>query len=365
MTTPVFSAEYVAEEIDRIITASALNQHPDIRQTLQSITARDENFAQSGGAFFHLADNAFTSAENFTHIHIDRYRQTARPSLPALAVYHALRLELDSHSPEYKALLLVAVRAEIAETVEPDYHNRNHYLDVAALTANLLAKNNHMAQTGDAAALTKAEQALTLLAAVGHDLGHAGKSNPPDQPLFNEENSFQLMEPLLLEAGLHDAQIVQVRTILRTTSPNGAHAVLKEAAKRQRDGAEQKRDGTIAAPPTNPLFAELQTTLANNPKLTQMAAMVSDADLYGSAGAGLQANRMMSGWLTAEGRKYNNSSLDFTTDAARLFFFDSIVGKDGFASTAGRTAGNAQFQAMRAETAARPAMRKSNPPPSL
>jgi hypothetical protein len=344
MTIPVFSAEYIAQEINRILDDSLLSGHPDIQQTLQSITARDEEFAHNGGAFFHLGDD--TRTENFTQLHIDRYRQTGRPSLPALAIYHALRLELDNHSPEYRALLLVAVRTEMTDAVEPDYHNRNHFLDVTAMTANLLAKNNAMARAGDSLALTKAEQALTLLSALGHDLGHTGKSNPPDRPLFNEEKSFHLMEPLLREAGLHDTQISQVGTILRTTSPNGAHAVLKSTAKAQ-------REGTTATPTDNAPFAELQQTLANNPKLTQMAAMVSDADLYSSAGAGLRANQIMSACLTAEGIKYNNSSLDFTTDSARLFFLDSIVGKDGFASTAGRAAWNAQFHALRADTAAR------------
>ncbi|MCE9508347.1 MAG: hypothetical protein K8R48_08585, partial [Alphaproteobacteria bacterium] len=108
-------------------------------------------------------------------------------------------------------------------------------------------------------------------------------------------------------------------------------------------------------------FPDLKA-LAGDAKLTQMAAIVSDADLYASSGAGLKSNMVMSELLTRENRKHGGTA-DFTNDNARLFFLDSIVGKEGFASAPGRAAANDNLESLRAETARRIAAGKKPPPP--
>lgn len=358
-------------------------QNPDIirelggadsfNQTLKSIGSLDQKFEQRGGVFFHTGSNAFETADKFTQVHIDEYRATGRPSLPALAAHHADQLGLDKGSAEYKAMIMVATRAEVDAGITPDYHNKFHYTDVAAMTANLLAKNNEFVAAGDprGVPLTKAEQAITLMTAIGHDIDHMGKSNPPNDPLYNEKQSFKAMEPLMREAGLTEQQIKNVHTILMTTSPNGPHAILKSLAKGDRDGAPATLDGIRDAdiegkkkmgvdPATiKPLDFPVLKDLEGNSKLTQMAAMVSDADLYASGGAGMKSNMVMSTALTEEGKKFMGSPLDFTTDGSRKFFLDGIVGKEGYASNAGREVINAQFEALRNETEQRLAAAKA------
>lgn len=370
MTDPVPSADQIAREINRVLAENPraiadIGGNDQIQRTLQNITELDRSFQERGGVFFHSGSNAFETAERFTQIHVEQYRETGRPSLPALAVHHAEALGLDKASAEYKAMLMVAVRAEMETSVKPDYHSKNHYLDVAAMTANLLEKNNDMVAQGKGIALTKQDQALAFIAAIGHDLDHEGKSNPSTDPLFNEKKSFAIMEPLLKDAGLTPQQIADARTILMTTSPNGPHAMLKTMAKGIRDGEPitvegiqeldrafneklGKTAGNLGLQQLD--FSEDLGRLNNNPKLIQMAAMVSDADLYASGGAGMKANEVMSRLLTDEGVKYNNSKLDFTTDGSRKFFLDGIVGQEGFASDAGRETANEMFKAMRTET---------------
>lgn len=346
-------------------------------QTLANISTLDTQFDARGGIFFETGSDAFQTAEKFTQVHIDEYRSNGRPSLPALAAHHAEKLGIDTGTPEYKAILLVAARAEVEQAVMPDYHNQFHYTDVAAMTANLLEKNNEMVKAGDprGTPLTKQEQAITLLTAIGHDIDHAGKSNPPDDPLYNEKKSFKAMEPLMREAGLTEQQIKDVHTILMTTSPNGPHAVLKSLAKADREGEpttleaikqadieRKKKPGVATQSTIKPLDFPVLKDLEGNAKLTQMAAMVSDADLYASGGAGMKSSMVMSAALTEEGKKFMGSPLDFTTDGSRKFFLDGIVGTDGYASQAGREVINAQFEALRAETNQRLAAAKPEPP---
>ena len=70
--------------------------------------------------------------------------------------------------------------------------------------------------------------------------------------------------------------------------------------------------------------------------------------LYASAGAGIKANKEMSKRFSRE------TGNDLTTDAARRYFLDNIVGKDGFASAAGgedcRPEGNEHEQGNEADS---------------
>ena len=348
MSEPSSAVAKVAEEVSRILkdNPQAFGNDPRLKRALQDIQALDKNFKEIGGIFFHAGSNAFETAEKFTQTHVESYRQTGRPSLPALAMHHAEQMGLDKNSPAYKALIMVAVRAEMKAAVTPDYHSKFHYMDVAAMTANLLEKNSEMVKAGVAGAvpLTQHEQALTFIAAMGHDLDHEGGTNPPHDPLHFEQRSFYLMEPLLQEAGLTAEDISKIYTILMTTSPDGPHAVLKAAAQAQRTGSAV--DFTAVDPKNR--FPELHV-LGRDSKLTQMAAIVSDSDLYASSGAGMKSNQVMSALFTTELKK-GDPNIDLTTDNARKFFLDNIVGKDGYASNAGRAVAAESLEALRKET---------------
>ncbi|QQG36150.1 MAG: hypothetical protein HYS17_11780 [Micavibrio aeruginosavorus] len=361
---PSEAARRAAAEVSRVVqqnpnAAASFAGHENVQTVLRDIEALDRNFSQTGGVFFRAGGNPLQTAEDFTRIHIEQYRETGRPSLPALAMHHAEKLGLDKNSPEYKAMILVSARAEMRLASTPDYHSQFHYTDVAAYTANLLEKNNDMVGANrGGTSLSKKEQALTFIAAIGHDLDHDGHGNPPHDPLFNEEKSFDKMLPLLQEAGLAAQDIKTIHTILKTTSPNGPHAVLKEAAQAQREG----RPADWGKVDKDNKFADLQAALERDPKMTQMAAMVSDADLAGSS-LSMKSNKVLSELLTAEVRKAGGN-LDFTTDGARKFFLDNIVGKEGFASDAGRETANDAFMALRKETEQRLAAAAAAPKPA-
>ena len=351
----------VYQEISRVLKGNlgAFKNDPRWWETLRQLRVLDRRFKETGGIFFHTGSNAFETAQKFTEIHVERYRQSGRPSLPALALHHAEQLGLEKDSPAYKALILVSVRAEMKAAVMPDYHSKFHYMDVGAMTANLLEKNNEMlkARAADAVVLTPQDQALTFIAAIGHDLDHDGHVNPPHDPLFNENKSFHLMEPLLQEAGLSAVDIGRIYIILMTTSPDGPHAVMKGVARAQREGTVV--DFSVIDPKNK--FPELHV-LGQDSKLAQMAAIVSDSDLYASSGAGIKSSNLMGTLLTAEMRK-DDPAIDLTTYGADKYFLDNIVGKEGYASNAGRRVAAESLAALRKHVESH--LSKPAKPPSL
>jgi hypothetical protein len=88
--------------------------------------------------------------------------------------------------------------------------------------------------------------------------------------------------------------------------------------------------------------------LAQDLRLTQMAAIVSDSDFYASSGAGMEASMVTRRLLMEEMHKAG-SNVNFSSCVVHKYFMDNIVGKDGYASAAGRAAANESFQALRAE----------------
>lgn len=366
MSDPSPAAKRIAEEISRIAghvpgVTKTFGDDKKLAETLASILATDDNFQQTGGIFFQPGSDAFETADRFTRIHVEQYRQTGRPSLPALAMHHAQILGLDPTGPHYRALILVAARAELAQAVEPDYHSKFHYVDVAAMTATYLEKNNELAAAGIPGApyLTPEQQALALTAAIGHDLDHPGGKNPPGDHYHFEEKSFRALEPLLIEAGLGRQEIGDFHTMLLTTSPDGPHAVLKAVAKAQCAG--QAPDWGKLDP--NGKFPELRAL--TTPALIQMAAILSDADLYASSGAGMKSNVKMSELFTRELQKAGHN-FDFRSDADRQYFLDNIIGEH-YASVAGLVTAGAALEALRAETKqnlSATAAKNAPPPPA-
>lgn len=373
MTDEFPSAARVEQETLAAFTDPALAPliAPDAAGLLRiqaDIRARDANFRAKKGVLFHYAATALETGRNFTRVHINQYRDEkngGRPSLPALAIAFADRLGLDAASAEYRAMILMAVRAERQVAQEPAYHNRHHFADVSALMANLLEKNNEMAAAGTGGvALSKKDQALAFIAAIRHDIGHEGGTNPPHDHYHFEKITVGETTELLKEAGLSAPDIARLDVIHWTTSPNGPHAVLKAVVEAHNRGEDAAKVFDRPADPNNPKgptlgekFPELRA-LGNDRALAQMAAMLSDADLYASAGAGFVSNDLMSEELTQEWRKARvinpktGLPFDHTTDAARAGFIDYVLGGH-FTSDAGRALGDKTVEGIKAETSRR------------
>ncbi len=327
--------------------------------TIDKIGTMDRKFDERGGVYFKLGSDPLETAASFTKVHIEEFRETGRPSLPALVSHYLDDIGLAKDSPHYKAAVLVAARAEIELAVTPEYHNTNHFADVTAHTAQLLKRHNELAAKDPSIpALTKEEIADSITAAVGHDLDHpGGKNNMPGEVpgTFDryrlENQSFSAMLPLLKEAGLPEKSIGEINVMILTTSPDGPHSILKAVAKAHQDG--NGVDWAKIDPKGE--FPELQV-LATDRKLTERSAALEDADLGASAFEGLKSNIAMSNLFTQElqSREYRNKAgllENLNGPLARSLFGQFVVG-EGPASVAGQNAVGQNYKDMQAHTKA-------------
>jgi hypothetical protein len=303
---------------------------------LREIEKKDRAFQKRKGLFLLFNSAAYNASEEFSRTHAQDFRNNGRPSLPSMAMEYASKLKLEQDNPYYNSLLLIALRAETDDLrpQSPHYHSTQHYADVFALMANFMIDSN-----------TDSRDAyLGLIAAMGHDIAHPGTGNPPEDAYKNERTAFEIMLPILKESGLNNDDIEYINIMLKTTSPNGPHSILKSVAHSRRHGIELNWDEIDS----EDRFPELEILL-HDEKLLHLCAMLSDADLFTSAGAGMNT-QLMASRLLSEEEKAAGKDLDFTTDKARMFFFDFIVGKEGFVSNSGRKFGNESYNAMRAAT---------------
>jgi len=359
-----------AHKVARILAENpqVFGDDPEVLRTMQSIRELDEKFNKRGGAFFKVNNNAFITAADFTKTHVFDYFNNGRPSLTALATHHAQLMALDKNSTDYKTLLLIAFRAEMKTAVTPDYHNKFHYLEVAAMTANLLEKNAEMvkAKVPGVVPLTQHEQALAFIAAIGHDLDHDGLSNPPQDMFFDEKKSFHMMEPVLHKAGLSPEDRDRICTILLTTSSD---AIKDEQGKRWYGPTEVMRRIVLAQragekidlskiDPAN-AFPGLCDKLIKDPHLAEICAIVTDADVAGSS-ISLVSSQQYSQRLANE-RKKAGENADLLSDQARKWFLDNIVGGSYFSQAAGAVA-DKSLQAVRKKTEQRIAQALKNNP---
>jgi len=309
---------------------------------LEVKSIKDSFSAVSSDTFFIATDNPFENAERFTKIHVNRYRSGMAPSISNLVDFYADRLGIKSFY-EYRAVNTLARRADVFVVKEPAYHGKYHFLDVVAATANFLEQHQKAAMNGEEGfePLTKKDMLLTLFTAIGHDLDHEGLSNPKSDKVFNEETSFQVMLPYMRAANFSSTDMAIVHAMQIATSPNGPNQYVKALTKANREGyitshAElQGKDD----------FYQLEI-LSGDKKLAQMAAIVVDADLYGSSGAGYKAHFNANVELNKEA-KAAGVNIDYSTLESSNFFLSNVVGTDGYASNVARKIAGGSLEALR------------------
>jgi hypothetical protein len=253
-----------------------------------------------------------------------------------------------------RAIMLTALRAETnANGARNAYHNPVHTAHVATMAGYLTDLNDHLVEGyGRFVEFAPRDKLLVILAAFAHDIDHPGRPNPPDDRYANEKISLAAVMPIMRGAGMSERDIARVETMILTTSPNGPHAYLKDVAQAHAHRYGYKH---IADKGYNEL-----AHLGADRELVQMAAILSDADLFASAGTGIEGSRLMARRLTNECRRAG-MNIDFTTAASCKGFLTHVVGMNGFASQAAMAGFNRQFRSLVAANDA--ALKKCGPQP--
>lgn len=217
-----------------------------------------------------------------------------------------------------KAIEFIAVSANNSGK-ENGYHNPMHTAQVVMMTA-YFAKQSGM---------NDRDYLISVCAAFGHDVSHPGITNPQDDIYKNERYTAQQIVEIMRHCGVGEDAVLDVEVMIHSTSPNGPHEYVK---------------GTVDLP-----VIESQDRLINNDRLMNMTQILLDSDIFTGAGADLDAWRFATVKLNAETRKAGGT-IDFCTPESRLFFFDQVVGKNGFCSNIARELANDNFLQMRKQT---------------
>lgn len=320
---------------------------------------KDELFVMRAGS------DATHAAMEFSRL-MDKWDHGTRPSLPGAAYGWLDQLGLLNTDNPYQnklndAALLIAARAEMVKGAappgaaktddEPEYHSRLHFLHVLQAAGHLLERHGkRSAANPDMPALNNHDQTLLLIAALAHDIDHPGHGNRKcartDKAILyeNEEKSFLIANEICEACGLGAQDRNKVLAMVRTTDPNGPHKFMKNAMQAHEEGQTPRLEDAAPNPGEAQRFYDLSPILEDK-KLCYMSAVLSDADLFVSAGAGFHAQFRNSEKFSKE-MNASGVRIDFTTAGARDFFFRDIVGEKGFASAAGREAFNDVFHHM-------------------
>jgi|GEM_PF-4472287 len=366
----------IAEGADNpAVIEEAFKGNESLQDILRETLRLDEEYGDIAAldGVLSLADADVVQA--YADVCVRGWNPDFRPSLPAIAVAELNRIhgrdfaEYDARelSGLDKAAVMVAARAEMIKGEAPTdarkeqqnaYHNGVHTGHVGVAAGLLSSANNALVAEGKSnITLTPDERLVIMIAAFAHDIDHGGGANPAGDIYHFEEKSFEAAKPLLEACDLTQNQMEQIHSMIRTTSPNGPHSFLKSVAKFYQTG--EKPDITEIDPDNK--FPELHQ-MAKDERLVQMAAILSDSDLFGSAATKRAGNRVQAQKLTKEMRSSGIDVDDFATDKSLTGFANFVMG-EGFTSYAGQAHGNHNFITMLAEAKANLAL--GDPPVSM
>lgn len=243
------------------------------------------------------------------------------PAMLAVLLASAQELKLDAADPAMVAAALASFAADVP--LNNAYHDNSHFREVTAMMAVYCMVNQQVAAQGapNVVALSSADMAKCVLAAMGHDLLHNGGGNTVDgvhQQYRLEDRAIAAIDPFMKLAGMSDDDRAEVATMIRVTdvsAPKGGispHKVLRKLMAGE----------PVDVPP------ELQA-IASDARLRNMAALMSDADLAPSAATNYITSRRQLHRVSAE-----NPALP-PTDQSLSGFLSFVVEKE-FTSPAAR-----------------------------
>ena len=290
-------------------------QLADLRAMAQQALSRIDADTTAVAPVFGDGKNGHDYARQFV-----KWREQP-PAMSAVLLAAADALKLDAADPAVMAAALASFAADVP--LNNAYHDNSHFREVTTMMAVYCKVNQHLATQGvdGVSALSSADMAKCVLAAMGHDLLHNGGGNTVDgvhQQYRLEDRAIAAIDPFMKLAGMSDADRAEVATMIRVTdvsAPKGGispHKVLRKLMAGE----------PVEVPP------ELQS-IAADARLRTMAALMSDADLAPSAATNYITSRRQLHRVSAE-----NPALP-ATDQSLSGFLSFVVEKE-FTSPAAR-----------------------------
>ena len=250
--------------------------------------------------------------------------------LTLAALHH---IGLSAATPEGRAAVRLA-RLSQSGPNHP-YHGPQHTREVLINAVMLAGRNNELAVQQPSAGipyLSQTEMIIQILAALGHDLLHDGASNLVRgkdgtirrHPYRLERIAADQTRRILEDEGVCQSATDKVVILILSTDPTGAHLAVREAmafhAGRHVSGdAIGSRTGGVLGSPSSSSYGEPEmNALFQDSRLSHQAAIMSDADLFSSAGISVRYHVLQTTRLGHEtARQMDRRS--------SLYFIDEIL----------------------------------------
>ena len=189
---------------------------------------------------------------------------------------------IDAKSPEGLSLCVCAILAEYPNDLQ--YHGNEHYRKVFFHMVRLLSKHNQLFKDTNRM-LSKESIVQSLIAACIHDLGHEGGDNMRDgvyTPGFMEQKAFDVSKPYLQKCGLDEDLIGEIETIVFCTditffAGDNSPCIRMKKIFKYYFWDEDVGDASLM------MMGKLRRYV-DNPRLSQMAMLLHEADIGTSAG---------------------------------------------------------------------------------
>ena len=245
-------------------------------------------------------------------------------SMRDIVAASATALGLDESSKFVAAGLKLAKAIDEGQGngLEGGYHNAQHFKEVVMNTTQLALRNN--AGRNDGIILDAGDKGKLLFSAIAHDFNYERGGNvtpsvdpggkPTPAPYRLEDISFTSARPYLEAEGVSKSDIADIGVAIYGTDVSPA----SQAGKFVREANYYLFEGA-----QKPVPSEVQSKVApilEDKKLARFAAILSDADIFSSAGTTLDYNLVQSKKIEAE------TVVVKATPGSSKFFVENIVG---------------------------------------
>ncbi|MDE1153260.1 MAG: hypothetical protein PW788_12050 [Micavibrio sp.] len=338
--------------------AATVNKQDLLQQSakdLQNIAADIERVRREGAVLFTPSTNGAEKDGATLAAAFDGWRANP-PSIAALVFVAAEVFGIEKDGPGFKTAVMAGLAADTPHG-DNTYHNTNHFREVTAAMIRLVAAGNALAAAGDTQAqlLEGNDVAKCIIAAASHDLLHDGKGNNPPGGAYKkyllEDIAIAAAEPFAKLAGMAPADFEDIRVMIRVTDVSSdralpmaerdpsPHTILRQIYAE----THGQRDGVLKNFAVPPELAALTT----NPKLLDMAAKMSDADLSPSAATTFEFSRQRTTEMSVEDPQMVKDN------AMSLVMFGKFVMDGKFTSTTAETVGKKSLQSIFNKAAAK------------
>ena len=182
-------------------------------------------------------------------------------------------------------VITAALLSDIGANERVEYHNHQHFMRVVTHIIRLMSTHNFL----ETNKLSQDDIAKLMIAACIHDLGHEGVSNVIEGAYHmakTELKSFNLAQPFLVQSGLSNGDLDDIKVMLLTTDVTIFPEVVSPSSYLQAAYAAHFDGEKLAKE-----FVPMLLALKSRKDLCLLSMLLHEADIMNSAGLSYDITR--------------------------------------------------------------------------